>query len=45
MALDRRNYNQLVETTLEIAMKVGASDVIGRVVEDLKDESNPIVAW
>ena len=41
MALDRRNYNQLVETTLEIAMKVGASDVIGRVVEDLKDESEP----
>ena len=24
MALDRRNYNQLVETTLEIALKVGA---------------------
>ena len=41
MALDRRNYNQLVETTLEIAMKVGASDVIGRIVEDLKDESEP----
>ena len=41
MALDRRNYNQLVETTLEIALKVGASEIIGRVVEDLKDESEP----
>merc|ERR1712216_737419 len=41
MALDRRNYNQLVGTTLEIALKVGASEIIGRVVEDLKDESEP----
>ena len=41
MALDRRNYNQLVETTLEIALKVGSSEIIGRVVEDLKDESEP----
>jgi len=41
MALDRRNYNQLVETTLEIALKVGSSDIVGRVVEDLKDESEP----
>ena len=41
MALDRRNYNPLVETTLEIALKVGASEIIGRVVEDLKDESEP----
>ena len=41
MALDRRNYNQLVETTLEIALKVGASEIIGLVVEDLKDESEP----
>ncbi|KAF6143364.1 hypothetical protein GIB67_001308 [Kingdonia uniflora] len=41
MALDRRNYKQLVETTVEIANKVGASDIVGRVVEDLKDESEP----
>ena len=41
MALDRRNYKQLVETTLEIALKVGASEIIGRIVEDLKDESEP----
>ena len=41
MALDRRNYKQLVETTQEIALKVGCSDVVGRIVEDLKDESEP----
>jgi len=41
MALDRRNYQQLVETTLEISLKVGAAEIIGRVVEDLKDESEP----
>ncbi|CAI5991046.1 unnamed protein product [Closterium sp. NIES-65] len=41
MALDRRNYKQLVETTVEIANKAGVSDIIGRVVEDLKDESEP----
>eukprot|EP01101_Sappina_pedata_P005916 TRINITY_DN2821_c0_g1_i1.p1 TRINITY_DN2821_c0_g1~~TRINITY_DN2821_c0_g1_i1.p1 ORF type:complete len:1165 (+),score=432.75 TRINITY_DN2821_c0_g1_i1:32-3496(+) len=41
MALDRRNYKQLVETTVEIANKVGASDIVGRIVEDLKDESEP----
>jgi splicing factor 3B subunit 1 len=41
MALDRRNYRQLVETTVEVAMKVGCSDIVGRIVEDLKDESEP----
>ncbi|KAK4766344.1 hypothetical protein SAY87_007986 [Trapa incisa] len=41
MALDRRNYKQLVETTVEIANKVGVADIVGRVVEDLKDESEP----
>ncbi|CAI6003694.1 unnamed protein product [Closterium sp. NIES-64] len=57
MALDRRNYKQLVETMVKIANKVcelgieggeggvwagaGVSDIIGRVVEDLKDESEP----
>lgn len=40
-ALDRRNYRQLVETTVEIANKVGGSDIIQRVVEDLKDPSEP----
>lgn len=41
MALDRRNYKQVVETTVEIANKVGCSEVIGRIVDDLKDESEP----
>ncbi|KAI8999953.1 splicing factor 3B subunit 1 [Gaertneriomyces semiglobifer] len=39
MALDRRNYKQLVETTVELAQKVGVADIVGRIVEDLKDES------
>eukprot|EP00497_Spongosphaera_streptacantha_P002572 TRINITY_DN316_c0_g1_i3.p1 TRINITY_DN316_c0_g1~~TRINITY_DN316_c0_g1_i3.p1 ORF type:complete len:698 (+),score=189.65 TRINITY_DN316_c0_g1_i3:190-2094(+) len=39
MALDRRNYRQLVETTVEIATKVGGSDIISRIVEDLRDEN------
>jgi|Transcript_93786 splicing factor 3B subunit 1 len=41
MALDRRNYRQLVDTTVEIAQKVGGADIIGRIVEDLKDASEP----
>jgi len=39
MALDRRNYRQLVETTVELANKVGAGEIIRRIVADLKDES------
>lgn len=39
MAADRRNYRQLVETTVELATKVGAAEVLGRIVDDLKDES------
>jgi len=41
MALDRRNYKQLVETTVELANKVGVSEIVGRIVEDLRDESEP----
>jgi splicing factor 3B subunit 1 len=41
MALDRRNYKQLVETTQELANKVGATEIIGRIVDDLRDESEP----
>ncbi|KAI9099335.1 armadillo-type protein [Phlyctochytrium arcticum] len=41
MALDRRNYKQLVETTVELAQKVGVAEIVGRIVEDLKDESEP----
>ncbi|KAL6069564.1 U2 snRNP component prp10 [Balamuthia mandrillaris] len=41
MALDRRNYKQLVETTVELANNVGAAEIISRIVDDLKDESEP----
>jgi len=37
--LDRRNYKQVVETTVEIANKVGCSEVVAKIVDDLKDES------
>ncbi|CAD7926470.1 unnamed protein product [Amoebophrya sp. A120] len=37
MALDRRNYRQLVDTTVEIATKVGGAEVVGKIIEDLKD--------
>uniref|UniRef100_A0A7S1IV74 TOG domain-containing protein n=1 Tax=Eutreptiella gymnastica TaxID=73025 RepID=A0A7S1IV74_9EUGL len=39
MALDRRNYKQLVDTTVEIANKVGATEIIVKIVDDLKDEN------
>jgi len=39
MALDRRNYKQLVQTTVEIAQKVGGSEIIANIVEDLRDEN------
>jgi len=41
MALDRRNYRQLVDTTEELANKVGVSEISSRIVDDLKDESEP----
>jgi len=41
MALDRKNHRQVVETTEELANKVGCSDVISRIVDDLKDDSEP----
>ncbi|CAP37996.2 Protein CBG21228 [Caenorhabditis briggsae] len=39
MAMDRRNYRQLVDTTVEIAQKVGCVEMIARIVDDLKDEN------
>ena len=41
MALDKRNYKQLVETTTELAQKAGVAEIVGRVCNDLKDESEP----
>ena len=36
MALDRRNYRQVVETTVELAQKAGVAEIVGRIVDDLK---------
>ena len=41
MALDRRNYGQVVETTVELAQKAGVSEIVARVVNELKDEAEP----
>ena len=38
MSLDRRNYRQVVETTVDLGQKVGAGEVIERIVGFLKDE-------
>ncbi|EST08416.1 Splicing factor 3B subunit 1 [Kalmanozyma brasiliensis GHG001] len=40
-ALDRRTYKQVVETTVELANKVGVAEIVSRVVNELKDESEP----
>lgn len=40
-ALDSRNYQQLVETTIEISKKVSGVDVVSRISGDLKDGSEP----
>jgi splicing factor 3B subunit 1 len=39
MALDKRNYKQIVETTVVLAEKVGSRDIINHIKSDLKDES------
>uniref|UniRef100_A0A7S3DG04 Splicing factor 3B subunit 1 n=1 Tax=Palpitomonas bilix TaxID=652834 RepID=A0A7S3DG04_9EUKA len=41
MAIDKRNYEPLVETTEEIATKVGCSEILSRVADCLKDEAEP----
>eukprot|EP00879_Flechtneria_rotunda_P007341 GHRR01007702.1.p1 GENE.GHRR01007702.1~~GHRR01007702.1.p1 ORF type:complete len:901 (+),score=370.22 GHRR01007702.1:192-2894(+) len=41
MALDRRNYRALVETTVALANKAGCSIIVSHIVEDLKDEAEP----
>jgi splicing factor 3B subunit 1 len=38
-ATDRRTVKELVETTVVLAEKVGANEVVKRIVDDLKDES------
>ena len=39
MALDRKNYKAVVETTVEIAKKVTGSEVMNKIVLYLKDEN------
>eukprot|EP00954_Amorphochlora_amoebiformis_P029052 1392597-Amorphochlora_amoeboformis.AAC.1 len=39
MAMDTRNSAGLIETTVEIANKVGGAQIIGRIVDELKDEN------
>jgi splicing factor 3B subunit 1 len=39
MALDRRNYKQVVETTVDLGNKVGVGEIVDRIVGNLKDES------
>jgi len=39
MALDKRNYRQVVDTTVDISQKVGGAEIIERLVANLKDES------
>jgi len=41
MALDKRNYRQVVETTVDLGQKVGVSEIVDRIVGNLKDESEP----
>ncbi|WFD00902.1 U2 snRNP component prp10 [Malassezia yamatoensis] len=41
MALDRRNSREVVNTTVELAQKVGVSEIVGQLVHNLKDESEP----
>jgi len=41
MVLDRRNHRQVVDTTVELARKSGVTEVVGRIVKDVKDEAEP----
>jgi U2 snRNP spliceosome subunit len=41
IALDKKSAKQVVETTVEIAKKVGGGEVVSRIVDHLKDESEP----
>lgn len=41
MALDKRIYRQVVETTVDLGQKVGVGEILERIVVNLKDESEP----
>jgi splicing factor 3B subunit 1 len=42
-ALERRHSRAVVDTTLALALRVGAPDVLSRIASSLKDESEPCV--
>ncbi|KAH5083327.1 hypothetical protein HBI52_004210 [Parastagonospora nodorum] len=39
MALDKRQYRQVVDTTVDLAQKAGVSEIVGRIVNNMKDEN------
>jgi splicing factor 3B subunit 1 len=39
MALDKRSYRQVVDTTVDLGQKVGAGEILQRIVANLKDDS------
>ena len=39
MALDRQNYQQVVETTVELAQKAGVWEIVWKIVNELQDEA------
>ncbi|KAF2118282.1 armadillo-type protein [Lophiotrema nucula] len=39
MALDKRNYRQVVETTVDLADKAGVAEIVSRIVVNMKDEN------
>lgn len=41
MAMDKRNYSQLIETTVELAKKVGSEYVLKEIMDDLTDDAEP----
>ena len=45
MPLDRRNYHQVVETTMELAQKLGVLEIIRRIVNRLKDDTDRTGRW
>jgi splicing factor 3B subunit 1 len=35
------HYRQVVKTVVELAQKAGVSEIVGRIVNELKDEAEP----
>ena len=38
-AVDKKNTKQLVETTVEIANRVGGAEIMKKIVNELRDEN------